>query len=337
MPCTSKVRSSRRSCPGTHRVEYLRVPADGVPAYFAHPAVRLVTLAPELPGALELARELDARGVVVSLGHSDATPEQAGAVPARMVTHLFNAMRTPHHRRPTLPTWALLHDSVAVGLIPDGAARRPARAATRAPARRRPRRPRLRREPGDGCARGRVLAPGHPDPPRRRRVPQRTAARSPAARSTSPRASGATRASPARRSARRSWPPPTGRRGSPASAARSSPATPADLVTLDEDGPRPARHARRRVGALELEPLAGAQDAVRLPEPLALARERFGRRGVELEHARSASAPRGRRASRARAARPRSPSMLPTLPLIGTSASSTSCAGGSIASVSPAW
>ena len=106
--------------PGAHRVEYLRAPADGVPSYFAHPAIRLVTLAPELPGALELARELDARGVVVSLGHSDATPAQAAAVPARMVTHLFNAMRPPHHRRPTLATWALLHDSVAVGLIADG-------------------------------------------------------------------------------------------------------------------------------------------------------------------------------------------------------------------------
>jgi N-acetylglucosamine-6-phosphate deacetylase len=106
--------------PGTHWVGHLRAPADGVPSYLAHPTVRLVTLAPELPGALELARELDARGVVVSLGHSDATPEQADAASARMVTHLFNAMRTPHHRRPTLPTWALLHGSVAVGLIADG-------------------------------------------------------------------------------------------------------------------------------------------------------------------------------------------------------------------------
>jgi N-acetylglucosamine-6-phosphate deacetylase len=106
--------------PGTHRVEHLRVPADGVPEAFAHPAVRLVTLAPELAGAPELARELDRRGAVVSLGHSDATPEQAAAVPARMVTHLFNAMRPPHHRRPTLATWALVDDAVAVGLIADG-------------------------------------------------------------------------------------------------------------------------------------------------------------------------------------------------------------------------
>src|SRR5262245_49585444 len=85
--------------PGAHLVEYLREPADGVPLYFEQPSVRLVTLAPELPGGHELARALDSRRVVVSLGHSDASPEQAAAVPARMVTHLFNAMRPPHHRR----------------------------------------------------------------------------------------------------------------------------------------------------------------------------------------------------------------------------------------------
>jgi N-acetylglucosamine-6-phosphate deacetylase len=106
--------------PGAHRVEHLRVPADGVPASLSHEAVRLVTLAPELPGGSALAEELTGRGVVVSLGHSDATPAQAQAVPARMVTHLFNAMRPPHHRAPTLATWALLDDDVAVGLIADG-------------------------------------------------------------------------------------------------------------------------------------------------------------------------------------------------------------------------
>jgi N-acetylglucosamine-6-phosphate deacetylase len=106
--------------PGAHRVEHLRVPADGVPAYYEQASVRLVTLAPELPGGVELARSLADRGVVVSLGHSDAPPQLAAAVPARMVTHLFNAMRPSHHRRPTLPMWALLDESVAVGLIPDG-------------------------------------------------------------------------------------------------------------------------------------------------------------------------------------------------------------------------
>jgi N-acetylglucosamine-6-phosphate deacetylase len=57
--------------------------------------------------------------VVVSVGHSAATPEQADSVPARMVTHLFNAMQPPHHRRPTLPFWALLHESLVIGVIAD--------------------------------------------------------------------------------------------------------------------------------------------------------------------------------------------------------------------------
>ena len=55
-----------------------------------------MTLAPELPGALELIDLLHARGVTVSLGHSDATAAEAHAAfdrGVRTVTHLFNAMR----------------------------------------------------------------------------------------------------------------------------------------------------------------------------------------------------------------------------------------------------
>ncbi len=93
----------------------------------AHGVV-LVTLAPELPGALELIAELVDRGVVVSLGHSNATFEQAMAgfdAGARMGTHLFNAMSGLHHRDPGLAA-ALLSDDFAadgwpcVGLIADG-------------------------------------------------------------------------------------------------------------------------------------------------------------------------------------------------------------------------
>jgi N-acetylglucosamine-6-phosphate deacetylase len=109
--------------PGVHRLERLRVPAAGVPAYYRSPAVRMVTLAPELPGALELTRELSARGVLVAIGHSDASPavaEQAVAAGARAVTHVFNGMRPFHHRRPTLPAWALQDERVTVSVIPDG-------------------------------------------------------------------------------------------------------------------------------------------------------------------------------------------------------------------------
>ena len=72
----------------------------------------LVTLAPELPGALEVVGPLVRRGVVVSAGHSGATAGQArAAVDAGVswVTHLWNAMRPMHHREPG-PIVALLED-----------------------------------------------------------------------------------------------------------------------------------------------------------------------------------------------------------------------------------
>jgi N-acetylglucosamine-6-phosphate deacetylase len=85
--------------------------------------VRLMTLAPELPGAGELIDRLLERGVVVSLGHSDATAEQANAAfdrGARAVTHLFNAMRPFLHRDPGIVGAALARDDVVVSIILDG-------------------------------------------------------------------------------------------------------------------------------------------------------------------------------------------------------------------------
>ncbi len=67
--------------------------------------LRLVTLAPERPGALDAIDQLVAAGVLVSVGHSDATAEQVAAAAgrgARMVTHLFNAQRPLGHREPGL-------------------------------------------------------------------------------------------------------------------------------------------------------------------------------------------------------------------------------------------
>jgi N-acetylglucosamine-6-phosphate deacetylase len=83
----------------------------------------MMTLAPELPGALELIDDLVARGVTVSCGHSDATAEQATAAfdrGARMVTHLFNAMRPFNHREPGIVGAALVRDDVFVEIILDG-------------------------------------------------------------------------------------------------------------------------------------------------------------------------------------------------------------------------
>jgi N-acetylglucosamine-6-phosphate deacetylase len=85
--------------------------------------VRLMTLAPELPGAGELIDRLIARGVRVSLGHSDATAEQANdafARGVRTVTHLFNAMRPFRHRDPGIVGAALARDDVIVQIILDG-------------------------------------------------------------------------------------------------------------------------------------------------------------------------------------------------------------------------
>ncbi|MGF7236441.1 MAG: N-acetylglucosamine-6-phosphate deacetylase [Frankia sp.] len=90
--------------------------------------VRVVTLAPELPGALELLDYLVAAGVVVAVGHTDATYEQARVAfdrGASLVTHLFNAMRPLHHRDPG-PAGAALDAGVACELINDGVHTHPA-------------------------------------------------------------------------------------------------------------------------------------------------------------------------------------------------------------------
>jgi len=108
---------------GVHPVDLLRVPADGVPEHYADPAVRLVTLAPELPGALDLIESLHARGVTVSLGHTGAdadTIHLAVDRGARMVTHAFNAMAPLHHRAPGPVGAALVDDRLAIGVIADG-------------------------------------------------------------------------------------------------------------------------------------------------------------------------------------------------------------------------
>ena len=85
--------------------------------------LRLMTVAPELPGATELIGWFSDRGVAISLGHSAATFEQAHggfAAGARSTTHLFNAMSGVDHRAPGVAVAALLHDATYVELIADG-------------------------------------------------------------------------------------------------------------------------------------------------------------------------------------------------------------------------
>jgi len=109
---------------GAHNPEYLRLPdASQVAKWSPETHVRLVTLAPELPGALEVIRCLASHGGVISAGHSMATYAQAEAgfaAGTRYGTHLFNAMAPLAHREPGLPGALLATPSQTVGLIPDG-------------------------------------------------------------------------------------------------------------------------------------------------------------------------------------------------------------------------
>ena len=85
--------------------------------------VSQVTLAPELPRALELVDLLHEQGIVVSFGHSDATAAEAHAGfdhGVATVTHLFNAMRPLHHREPGIAGAALVRDDVIVQILADG-------------------------------------------------------------------------------------------------------------------------------------------------------------------------------------------------------------------------
>jgi N-acetylglucosamine-6-phosphate deacetylase len=109
---------------GAHPLKYVAAPDPGlVESEGWAGAVELVTLAPELPGAVDLIRALVARGIVVSAGHSSATAAEArAAVDAGVsyVTHLFNAMAPLHHREPGLAGVALSDDRLRAGLIADG-------------------------------------------------------------------------------------------------------------------------------------------------------------------------------------------------------------------------
>jgi len=84
--------------------------------------IKIMTIAPELPGALDVIREASFRGVVCSIGHSTAdyeTIDKAISNGAAHVTHIFNAMKQMHHREPSLITASLLRDELKIELIAD--------------------------------------------------------------------------------------------------------------------------------------------------------------------------------------------------------------------------
>ncbi|MGO2750988.1 MAG: N-acetylglucosamine-6-phosphate deacetylase [Pseudoclavibacter sp.] len=112
--------------PGAHAQQHLIEPnADDLGALLSagRNRVRMVTLAPELPGGLEAIRALTEAGVVAAIGHTDASYDVARDAldhGATVGTHLFNAMRSLHHREPG-PVAALLeHPDAVVELIADG-------------------------------------------------------------------------------------------------------------------------------------------------------------------------------------------------------------------------
>ena len=109
---------------GAHDPASLKMPdVAAVAGWTPATGIRIVTLAPELPGALDVVARLVANGVVVSAGHSVATFDQARAgfdAGIRAVTHLFNAMGPLDHREPGLAGAALTDDRITIGIIPDG-------------------------------------------------------------------------------------------------------------------------------------------------------------------------------------------------------------------------
>ena len=109
---------------GAHNPDYLQPPDPEMVANWSpENGVRLVTLAPEMPGALDLIHNLVAHGVLVSAGHSVANYEQAQrgfAAGVRYGTHLFNAMPPIGHREPGLIGALFDNELLTVGLIADG-------------------------------------------------------------------------------------------------------------------------------------------------------------------------------------------------------------------------
>ncbi len=108
---------------GAHPPHNLEPRGAALQRVSALPCLRMITLAPELDGALEAVANLSSRGIAVSLGHTDASLEQAWAAVgagARMFTHTFNAMAPLHHRHPTAATAAMLPSRAWAAVIADG-------------------------------------------------------------------------------------------------------------------------------------------------------------------------------------------------------------------------
>ncbi len=111
---------------GAHHPGHLLEPQPGVVEQLleaAHGTLRMLTIAPELPNALEAVDVLVENRVTVAVGHTEASFEEAGEAfdrGARVLTHAFNAMPGIHHRAPGPVVAALEDDRVTLELILDG-------------------------------------------------------------------------------------------------------------------------------------------------------------------------------------------------------------------------
>lgn len=88
----------------------------------AQSCVRVITIAPELQGAMDLIKDLTALGITVSIGHTNADAAQvheAARAGAKLVTHTFNAQTPLNHREPGVPGAALANDSLYTEFIAD--------------------------------------------------------------------------------------------------------------------------------------------------------------------------------------------------------------------------
>jgi N-acetylglucosamine-6-phosphate deacetylase len=111
---------------GAQNPEYLRLPSIGEIEGLIDAGdglVSMMTIAPELPGALDAIEVLVAHGVIAAIGHTDASYEQAYAgigAGASVGTHVFNGMAPPHHRTPGTVFALLGSDEVICELVADG-------------------------------------------------------------------------------------------------------------------------------------------------------------------------------------------------------------------------
>ncbi|CAN5228722.1 N-acetylglucosamine-6-phosphate deacetylase [soil metagenome] len=116
-PCLSPQR------PGVHPPEWIKPLSKAIAEQLNAPSVRMITVAPESDSSDESLKYLFSTGVVPSLGHSNATFEEAQLAfdrGIRLMTHTFNALPPLHHRAPGAVTAAMLDDRVTCCVICDG-------------------------------------------------------------------------------------------------------------------------------------------------------------------------------------------------------------------------